>query len=113
MYGFTCATGEHMALSMSRAAVEGLVGLCVVFAGRPFTSLMGTVRLPALLVAALAAGREERSGDARGAGTVAGAANGTRRAVCCCTGRAATGCRARGAGGGSGTGTVATLCSAS
>ena len=80
--------------------------------------MMGTVRLPALLVAALAAGREERSGDARGAGTVAGAANGTRRAVCCCTGRAATGCRARGAGGcrasgaggGSGTGAVATVC---
>ena len=44
---------------------------------------MGTVRLPALLagVAAFTVGRVERSGDARSAGTVAAAANGTRGAV--------------------------------
>ena len=69
--------------------------------GAAFTSVMGTVRLPALLdgVAAFTVGRVERSGDAGSAGTVAAAANGTRRADCCCMDRAATGCRARGAGG--------------
>ena len=81
--------------------------------GAAITSVMGTVRLPALLagVAAFTVGRVERSGDAGShAGMVAAAANGTRRAVCCCMGRAAIGCRASGAGGGSGTGAVATVC---
>ena len=79
-----------------------------------FTSMMGTVRLPALLagVAAFTEGRVERSGDAESVGTVAAAVNGTRRAVCCPTGRAATGCGASGGGGGSGTGAVATVCGA-
>ena len=65
---------------------------------------MGTVRLPALLVgvAAFTVGRVERPEDAGSAGTVAAAANGTRRA--------AIGCGASGAGGGSGTGAVATVC---
>ena len=80
--------------------------------GAAFTSVMGTVRLPVLLagVAAFTVGRVERSGDAGSAGTVAAAANGTRSAACCRTGRAAIGCGASGAGGGSGTGAVATVC---
>ena len=85
-----------------------------MFVWAAFTSVMGTVRLPALLagVAAFTEGRVEKSGDAESAGTLAAAANGTRRAVCCPTGRAATGCGASGGGGGSGTGAVATVCGA-